>query len=61
MNLDKRNAVFNNQELSIANMNGLKLIAERNMVKNVPLTYDVDTHDMALDNVGHQNSNMWNT
>ena len=29
-------------------MDGLKLMAERYMVKNIPLTYIVDTHDIPL-------------
>lgn len=58
MNLDKRNGVFNDQELSLAKMDGVKLIAERNMVRNTPLTYDIDTIDVALGEVGHKTSNI---
>ena len=48
MNLDKRNAILNNQEMSLMNMDNLKLIALRNMVNNTPLTYQIDSHDIPL-------------
>ena len=35
-------------------MDGLKLIAERNMVQNIPLTYQVDTHDRSLETYGQK-------